>query len=132
MVLAHLVDVEGYEVLVSESQPIPNGYILGSFPGMRGSEEENYTRMFKHFDRELIEEFNRGTDQAKRRATGNAGGGDPDLFAYRKRRRGDRRDHIFVEVKRKNEPLGDNQKAVFPVIRSVLKCEVWLYRIEKC
>ena len=82
VVLRHLVRVEGYEVLFSESQPISNGYILGSFPGMRGSEEENYTRMFKHFDRELIEEFNRGADQAKRRETGNAGGGDPDLFAY--------------------------------------------------
>ena len=54
------------------------------------------------------------------------------LFAYQKGRTGVRRDHIFVEVKRKNEPLGDNQKVVFPVIRSVLKCEVWLYRIEKC
>ena len=142
IVVLRRLEREGYQVLVSESQPIPNGYILGSFTQSRKSEVENYARMFKHFDPGLIEEFNRVADLAtlesnrKRIEKGeittvSAGGGDPDLFAYRRRPKGDSRDRVFVEVKRKGEDLRDIQKAEFPVIRSVLKCEVWLYRIEK-
>ena len=93
----------------------------------------------KHFDRELIEEFNKKADEKKRLIGPQKGkrpsavGGDPDLFAYRRKPKGDSRDRLFVEVKRKTESLTDKQKAEFPVIRRVLghRCELWRAWIEK-
>lgn len=135
VVLKHL-EAEGYEVLVSESQEILNpdrdGYILGSFPGKRDPEDpgaRNFARMLKHFDHGLVKEFNQEADKQKLAVSPTAVGGDPDLFAYRKRLRGDGRDRIFVEAKQVGEELRSKQRAEFPVIRAVLNCQVWVYRI---
>jgi len=74
-----------------------------------------------------MNEFNDAAEKAKLRKkhSGNRGGGDPDLFAYK----GDgRRVRFFVEAKH-NDQLITNQKVVFPLIEKLLGCPVKVVRI---
>jgi hypothetical protein len=102
------------------------GFILAHFAGMPESSPPHpaYTRMFDHFDRAKIEEFNFAADSAKTAATRNRGGGDPDLFVFR-RLSGAR---YFVEVKDEDR-LNENQRRTFPLIKSILGCEVLIARL---
>jgi hypothetical protein len=116
----------GFSVLISEPRmPAAEGFILAHFSGMRESVPPHpaYARMFDYFDRAKIEEFNLAADAAKTAATGNRGGGDPDLFVFCKSGR-----RYFVEVK-DEEGLNENQRKTFPLIRSILDCEVLIARL---
>jgi hypothetical protein len=103
--------------------PDREGFILASYSRKREGRDPAYTRMFEHFPPEQLEEFNRIADAAKIAATRNRGGGDPDLFVFR--HAGER---FFVEVKYRDR-LGKNQIATFPLIESILRCEVKLARL---
>jgi len=81
--------------------------------------------MFRWFTPELLSELNRRCDEAKCRAGGGRGGGDPDLFVFT-----DAGDRFFVEVKDQDE-LITTQRATFPVIAEILRCDVLTARIVK-
>ncbi len=116
----------GFSVFISEPRmPDSEGFILASYAGKRACGDPAYTRMFKHFPREQVEEFNRVADAEKIAATGNRSGGDPDLFVFR--RAGER---FFIEVKDKDR-LGRKQITTFPLIESILGCEVKVARLRR-
>jgi hypothetical protein len=116
----------GFSVLISEPRmPDREGFILASFAGKRARQDPAYTRMFKHFSRDQIEKFNRVADAEKIAATGNRSGGDPDLFVFR--HPGER---FFIEVKDRDR-LGKKQIATFPLIESILGCEVKVARLRR-
>lgn len=105
----------GYTVLASEPR-LPNGqgFILFSYPGHRKSCHLAYTKMAKLLGTNLaaLDDLNRIADKAKIDATGNRGGGDPDLFVYKP----DGSERFFVEVKYKDQ-LNSKQQVTFPIIR---------------
>ena len=105
----------GYTVLASEPR-LPNGqgFILLSYPGYRKRRHPAYTQMANLLGAELaaLDDLNRKADNAKIAATGNRGGGDPDLFVYKP----DGSERFFVEVKWKNQ-LTSKQLVTFPIIR---------------
>ena len=116
----------GFSVLISEPRmPDQEGFILAHYAGMRERHHPAYTRMFEHFPRERLEEFNRIADAEKIAATGNRAGGDPDLFAFR-----NTDERFFIEVK-DTDRLGKKQIATFPLIESILGCEVKLARLRR-
>jgi hypothetical protein len=115
----------GFSVLISEPRmPDQEGFILAHYARLRERHHPAYTRMFKHFPDEQLEEFNRIADAAKIATTGNRAGGDPDLFVFRP---ADER--FFVEVKDRDN-LSRKQIATFPLIESILGCEVKLARLR--
>jgi hypothetical protein len=115
----------GFSVLISEPRmPDQEGFILAHYAGMRERHHPAYTRMFEHFPLDQLEKFNCIADAEKIAATGNRAGGDPDLFVFR--HAGER---FFVEVKDRDR-LGKKQIATFPLIESILRCEVKLARLR--
>jgi hypothetical protein len=62
-------------------------------------------------DLAALDDLNRIADKAKIAATGNNGGGDPDLFVYKL----DGSEKFFVEAKWKDQ-LTSKQLATFPII----------------
>ena len=105
----------GYTVLASEPRlPDGQGFILLSFPGYRKRWHPTYTQMANLLGVELatLDALNHLTDKAKIAATGNRGGGDPDLFIYKP----DGSERFFVEVKWKDQ-LTNKQLVTFPMIR---------------
>ena len=128
-------------VLISEPR-VPDGFVLAHYPGYRERGHKSYTRMFEYFDSDQIEKFNKVADQRKKegdqreidrkkrkrlktKAGPTRGGGDPDLFVVR----GDGT-CFFVEVKDKGDTVRMKQGVVFPLIRRMLECEVWLAQLE--
>ncbi len=115
----------GYTVLASEPR-LPNGegFILLSYPGKRESGCPAYTKMAHMLGTELVtlDALNQIADKAKIKVTGNRGGGDPDLFAYKP----DGSERFFVEVKWKDQ-LTSKQLATFPIIRK----QGWEVRIAR-
>lgn len=115
----------GFSVLISEPRlPHGQGFVLAHYARMRERNHDAYKLMCTHFAPEQIEEFNQQADEAKIRATGNRGGGDPDLFVFR-----DSGERFFVEVKEK-DGLHRNQLVTFPLIESILGCVVRVARLE--
>ena len=127
----------GCMVLISEPR-VPDGFVVAHYPGYREREDPPYTRMFEYFDRDQLERFNAIADRkkiesdrkeikAKRKKAKNPtrGGGDPDLFVVR----GDG-SRFFVEVKGEGDKLRAKQGVVFPLIRKMLRCEVWLAQLR--
>ena len=115
----------GYSVLLSEPRmPDGEGFILAHYAGMREAGHEAYKRMLDFFEAARLEEFNRLADRAKLAATGNRGGGDPDLFVFRSPT-----DRFFVEVKDEDQ-LHTNQLVTFPLIETILDYEVRLARLR--
>jgi len=104
----------GYTVLASEPR-LPNGegFILLSYPGYRKRRDPAYTQMAKLLGTELLalDDLNQIADKAKIEATGNRGGGDPDLFVYKP----DGSERFFVEAKYKDK-LNSKQLVTFPII----------------
>jgi hypothetical protein len=118
----------GYTVLASEPRlPDGQGFILLSYPGYRKRRHSAYTQMEKLLGTDLatLDALNRVADEAKIAATGNRGGGDPDLFVYKP----DGGDRFFVEVKWKDQ-LTCKQLVTFPIIRKQ-KWEVKVVRIDE-
>lgn len=74
-----------------------------------------------------MNEFNKAAEEAKLQSkhNGNRGGGDPDLFVYK---RDGQRVRFFVEAKH-NDNLTTNQQVVFPLIEKLLGCPVKIVRI---
>jgi hypothetical protein len=62
-------------------------------------------------------------DEAKRKQTGNAGGGDPDLFVFRE---SNPRERFFVEVKHEDH-LTKKQKTTFPLVEQL--CPIIVARL---
>jgi len=105
----------GYTVLASEPRlPEGQGFILLSYPRKRESRDREYTKMANLLgtDEAVLDDLNREADKAKIAATGNRGGGDPDLFVYKP----DGSERFFVEAKWKDD-LTSKQLATFPIIR---------------
>jgi len=130
MVIREYFRTRGYQVLFSSSgREIPDNFICTSYPGLRRSKRLHpaYQRMIQIFGFQRLEKFNRYAEAAKlrRKGNGNRGGGDPDLFVYK---RDGKRTRFFVEVKHKDE-LQINQIVVFPLIEKILRCPVKLVRI---
>jgi len=74
----------GYTVWVSEPEmPDQSGFILASYQGKRRSNHPAYQRMKRIIGPDLVENLNKKADEEKILLTGNAGGGDPDLFLFR-------------------------------------------------
>jgi len=121
----------GYTVWVSDSNEQPRArslrFILVSYPGLRKKKHPAYERMVRAFGRKEIEKLNQIVNEAKRKgkATRNLGGGDPDLFVFKKA--DPKKERFFVEVKHKDKPTL-NQRICFPLIAKLL-CEVKLVRI---
>jgi len=120
----------GYSVWASGSdKEVKDRFILVSFPGLRKQLPLHpaYARMVRIFGSEKIEELNRTVDKEKRKKKGhrNLGGGDPDLFVFKK---GNPRKGFFVEVKYKDQPT-QNQLMCFPRIDEKLG-EIKLARVE--
>ena len=116
---------KGYTVLASEPNlPDGQGFILVSFPGYRKRRHPAYTQMARLLgtDIEALDAFNLIADKAKIAATGNRGGGDPDLFVYKP----DGVERFFVEVKHKDK-LNKKQRVTFPIIRK----QGWEVRIVR-
>lgn len=105
---------EGYVVLASEPRLVGEGFILVSYPGYRRIRHAAYTQMARLLDTTInaLDALNEQADLAKRNATGNTSGGDPDLFCYRL----DTTERFFVEVKH-HDRLTAKQQATFEVIR---------------
>jgi hypothetical protein len=104
----------GYTVLASEPKlPDGQGFILLSFPGYRKRRHTAYMQMAKLLgtDIEALDALNLIADKAKIAATGNRGGGDPDLFVHKP----DGTERFFVEVKHKDK-LNKKQLVTFPII----------------
>ena len=105
----------GYLVLASEPRlPDNQGFILLSYPGYRKKRHPAYSQMAKLLGVELtaLDDLNLKADKAKIAATGNRGGGDPDLFVFK----ADLSERFFVEAKWKDK-LTRKQSATFPIIR---------------
>ena len=113
----------GYNVLASEPElPDNAGFILVSYPGKRKLGHPAYKRMEKYFSKDKIDKLNTVADKEKIKQTGNAGGGDPDLFVFNEQ------EHFFVEVKHKDQ-LNKNQLIVFPLIEDIRNVEIKVARI---
>jgi len=98
----------GYTVWASEPElPEGGGFILVAYPGKRRTSHPAYTRMERIFGSAALAELNRAADMEKRRLTGNAGGGDPDLFVFSPSER-----FFFVEVKWRDQ-VTTKQQATF-------------------
>jgi hypothetical protein len=113
----------GYTVWASEPE-LPNdlGYLLVSYPGKRRQDHPAYATMKDIFGSDVIEALNKKVDEEKRRETGNAGGGDPDLFVFNEEER------FFVEVKHEDE-INQNQEIAFPLIEDFCETDVVIARI---
>ena len=115
----------GYVVLASEPRlSNEEGFILLSYPGKRRAGDPAYRRMETIFGADVLQELNKLSDAAKRRETGNAGGGDPDLFVFSPT---DPQNRFFVEVKHRDRLLL-KQYVTFPLIRSI--CPVVVVRLR--
>ena len=114
---------KGYSVLASEPE-LPNleGFLLVSYPGKRRNNHPAFIQMERFFDRDIIEELNTVADQQKIDKTGNAGGGDPDLFVFNDQ------ETFFVEVKH-NDQLNKNQLITFPLIEKYCNTEILIARL---
>lgn len=113
----------GFTVLASEpGLPDGAGFILVSYPGKRRDRHSAYVRMEAIFGQDKLTELNRRTDQAKRFRTGNASGGDPDLFVFRGANR------FFVEVKWRDK-ITSKQALTFPIIEEICGVEIKLARL---
>jgi hypothetical protein len=113
----------GFTVLISEPRmPDEEGFIVADYAGKRRNDDPAYTRMFKHFPRERLEDLQEKAKQAKITATESSAGGDPDLFAFSNSER------FFVEVK-DTDQLHANQLATFPLIEEILGCQVCVARL---
>lgn len=112
VVRKHYIDL-GYRVLASEPRLLEYGFILLSYPGKRRERDDSYTKMtgLLGTDLETLDSLNLIADKAKIAATGNNGGGDPDLFVYKP----DGSEKFFVEAKWKDD-LTAKQLATFPII----------------
>jgi len=114
----------GYTVLASEPNlPNDEGFILLAYPGKRRAGDPAYRRMESIFGARKLGNLNVIADQVKRWTTGNPGGGDPDLFVYRK---GPSAKRFFVEVKH-HDQLTTKQRATFPLIEKL--CPVIVARL---
>lgn len=114
----------GYVVLASEPRlPKAEGFILLAYPGKRRAGDPAYRRMERIFGKERLAKLNTRADQAKYKHTGSRGGGDPDLFAFRK---DDPDDRFFVEVKHRDQVTA-KQEVTFPLIREL--CPVVVARL---
>ncbi len=113
----------GYDVLASEPE-LPNllGFVLVSYPGKRRNDHPAFLQMERFFSKEVITNLNTEADQVKKDQTGNAGGGDPDLFVFNDD------ECFFVEVKHKDE-LNKNQLITFPIIEKHCNVEIRVARI---
>ncbi|MCJ7706900.1 MAG: hypothetical protein MUO38_04690, partial [Anaerolineales bacterium] len=108
----------GYTVWASEPElPDGSGFILVSFPGKRRAHHPAYARMEAIFGNGTLAELNRIADRKKRLHTGNASGGDPDLFVFRGA------DRFFVEVKWRDH-ITAKQTATFPLIERLCNVEI--------
>jgi hypothetical protein len=113
----------GYTVWVSEPEMLDqSGFILASYQGKRRENHPAYQRMKFIIGSELVEKFNKKSDEEKVLKTGNAGGGDPGMFVFRES------ECFFVEVKHKDE-LNRNQEIVFPLIEEICGIQVKIARI---
>jgi hypothetical protein len=113
----------GYCVLAAEPElPGGTGFMLVSYPGKRRRHHPAYERMVGIFGAARLECLNREADEQKRRLTGSAGGGDPDLFVYRGS------DRFFVEVKWRDQVTA-KQKVTFPLIEDYCGVPVKIARI---
>jgi len=114
----------GYTVLASEPRlPRREGFILVSYPGKRRAGDPAYRRMKALFGARILAELNEEADIAKEKRTGNRGGGDPDLFAFRPRTSADR---FFVEVKH-HDQITEKQRVAFHFIEQL--CPVIVARL---
>ncbi len=114
----------GYTVLASEPRlPRKEGFILVSYPGKRRAGDPAYRRMEAIFGARVLAELNEEADIAKRERTGNRGGGDPDLFAFRP---GAPADRFFVEVKH-HDQITEKQRVTFPLIEQL--CPIIVARL---
>jgi hypothetical protein len=112
----------GYTVLASEPRlPDGQGFVLLSFPGYRKRRHPAYTQMASFLGTELaaLDDLNRMADKAKIAATGNRGGGDPDLFVYKP----NGSERFFVEAKYKDK-LTSKQLVTFPIIEQKWQVKV--------
>lgn len=115
----------GFSALISDPEmPSDGGFMLTHYSGKRRARHPAFVRMFSWFEEEQVAELNRQCDALKKRLSGNAGGGDPDLFVYSSD--GDR---FFVEVKDHDE-LIKTQRATFPKIAKILGCDVLVARVR--
>lgn len=114
----------GYTVLASEPRlPREEGFIFVSYPGKRRAGDPAYRRMEAIFGARVLAELNEEADIAKRKITGNRGGGDPDLFAFRP---GVPTDRFFVEVKHHDQLL-EKQRVTFHFIEQL--CPIIVARL---
>ena len=114
----------GYTVLASEPRlPREEGFILVAYPGKRRAGDPAYRRMEAIFGDRKLAELNERADEAKRKATGNRAGGDPDLFIFRA---GSPSDRFFVEVKH-HDHLTEKQLVTFPLIEQL--CPIIVARL---
>lgn len=113
----------GYTVWAAEPElPDGDGFILVSYPGKRRRGHPAYLRMVEIFGERVLQELNAAADAQKRTLTGNAGGGDPDLFLSRDSA------HCFVEVKWRDR-ITKKQHVTFPLIEQFCNVEVRIARI---
>ncbi len=122
---------QGYTVWFCEpaleqySDPDFVGFMLVSYPGRRRTGLPAYKRMQDKFGEATVAELNVEADRAKLqmdRGQGNRGGGDPDLFIFKGRKR------FFVEVKWKDH-ITEKQRVTFPLIEGHSGVRVWIARI---
>lgn len=125
LVVARQYFVElGYTVWASEPElPDDDGYILVSFPGKRRGRHPAYLRMTAFFDLETLSRLNGDADCEKKAHTGNASGGDPDLFVFRGS------EYFFVEVKWRDK-ITKKQSVTFPIIEKYCKTSIVMARIH--
>jgi len=114
----------GYVVLASEPLlPNDEGFIVLAYPGKRKAGDPAYQRMEAIFGAASLADLNLRADAAKKKETGNRGGGDPDLFVYHP---DDPPDRFFVEVKH-HDHLTDKQRTTFPLIEEL--CPIVVARL---
>jgi hypothetical protein len=112
---------KGYTVLASEPRlPNDEGFIVLAYPGKRRARDPAYRRMEKIFGSESLADLNARADKAKGKLKG---GGDPDLFVFR---RDNPRDRFFVEVKHRDQ-LTEKQRATFSLIQEL--CPIRILRV---
>jgi hypothetical protein len=88
------------------------GFMLLSYPGRRRAAHPAYKRMQNVFREATVARLNMEADRAKLRMAqrlGNRGGGDPDVFVFK------RRERFFLEVKWKDQ-ITEKQRVTFPLI----------------
>lgn len=127
-VTAHF-ERRGYHVLLSAPKwDAPKyderGFILFHYRGMRRTGHSAFRRMQKHFPAIDLNDLAELAYKAKRDASRSGGGGDPDLFVFRR----EPRKRFFVEVK-DQDGLHPNQLVCFPIIEKYL-CPVKIVRIH--